>query len=299
MRRVLITGATGFIGRHATRRLLEKGWEVHTLGRSPVRTTAHHYLDLLEEDPITVLQQVEPSHLLHLAWVTDPDSYQTSRDNERWGERSLQLLTDFADRGGSHAVCAGTCLEYDLSQGICTEEVTPLHPATPYAAWKHSLHMSARLSLVSRQTSLSWARFFYLYGPGENPQRLVAHVISSLLQGREAAISAGMQRRDYLFVIDAAAALVALLESSFDGAVNIGSGKAIEVGQLASMAARATGRHELLARGSYESQRNEPTLIEANIDRLKRASGWRPTTTFDEGLSTSVTWWRDQLEIQP
>lgn len=279
-------------------RLNAEGWEVHTLGRRAASSTSHHQLDLLEDDPTRVLQMVQPSHLLHLAWVTTPDTYQTSPANQRWVDVSLRLLIGFANSGGSHAVCAGTCLEYDLTHGVCTEERTPMNPAIPYAQAKHALHMEARQALEASDTSLGWARLFYLYGPGEHPQRLVAHIIHSLVQGRVAATSAGAQRRDYLYVEDAAGALVGLLGSSFNGAANVGSGSAIEVKRLAALAARATGHVELLAQGSYQSGRDEPPLIEADITRIEEITEWRPTTTIEQGLSESVQWWRDQLGVQ-
>lgn len=295
MPRILVTGATGFIGRHVLPLLTAEGWEVHTLGRRDPGSSVHHEADVLEDDPSPLLDAIRPTHLLHLAWVTDPDTYQTSPLNRRWAHASVRLLTSFARWGGSHAVCAGTCLEYDVKHGVCTEDVTPVSAEIPYTQWKHWCHMTASKVLEANGTSLSWARLFYLYGPGEDPRRLVANVITSLLRGRKASTSSGAQRRDYLYVADAAAALVALLAPRFHGAVNVGSGSAIEIAKLAELAALAAGDPGLLTRGTYASGRIEPPLIQADIARLTQVSGWEPSTSFEAGLAASVHWWQERL----
>ena len=96
MKRVLLTGATGFVGRHCLQPLLERGYEVHALTSRPVPTTEQdgvhwHLLDLLAPRPLS-LEQIQPTHLLHLAWYAVPGKYWTSPENVRWVEASLALL---------------------------------------------------------------------------------------------------------------------------------------------------------------------------------------------------------------
>src|SRR5262249_4985499 len=144
-----------------------------------------------------IINRVRPSHLLHLAWTTEPGSYWTSPDNVRWLEASLSLLRAFAAHGGERVVMAGTCAEYDWAEGICREYPTPLRPISVDGVCKNALRevsesLGTRLGLRT-----AWGRVFFLYGPHEHPRRLVASVIGSLLHGEPALCSEGTQRRDF------------------------------------------------------------------------------------------------------
>jgi nucleoside-diphosphate-sugar epimerase len=139
---------------------------------------------------------------------------------------------------------------------------------------------------------LAWARLFYLYGPGEAKDRLIAQVIRSLLLGERARVTDAPYRRDYLYVEDAAEAVVALVARSFDGAVNIGSGQAVTVQEIARMAAHAVEREELLLIRSPDARRDEPSMIEADIKRIHSETGWSPLTPLEHGLRATVEWWR-------
>jgi len=187
MQRVLITGATGFIGRQCLLPLSRCADEVHAVSRSGARFPPgirSHAVDLL--DPVqaaALVARVRPTHLLHLAWITTPKVYWTSPENLRWVEVSEELLRAFAGHGGERVVMAGTCAEYDWSLGHCDEATTPLKPGTLYGECKDRLR--ATLETFARRTGMStaWGRVFFLYGPHEHPNRLVSSVIRSLLAG--------------------------------------------------------------------------------------------------------------------
>ncbi|MEA2334601.1 MAG: hypothetical protein QOG40_1091, partial [Solirubrobacteraceae bacterium] len=143
MSRVLLTGSTGFVGRHTLEALVRGGHEVHAVARSagpPTDGVSWHTVDLL--DPAApgaaLISDVEPEMLVHLAWYAAHGSFWSSTQNLRWVECSLALLRAFAAAGGRRAVIAGTCAEYDWSQE-CLDEDAPLNPATLYGAAKHGL----------------------------------------------------------------------------------------------------------------------------------------------------------------
>src|SRR5882672_6035426 len=220
MKRVLLTGANGFVGRHCLPPLLAQGYEVHAVAsrkHAPPATLpgVHWYrVDLLDRDQISaLLAEVRPTHLLHCAWYAVPGKYWTATENFRWVEAGQHLLQAFAEQGGQRVVGVGSCAEYDWSDGHCSEFVTPLKPATLYGSCKHAFQIL--LAAYSRQTKLSaaWGRLFFLYGPHEPPERLVASAIRSILLEEPALCSHGQQIRDFLYVEDAANALVALLSS--------------------------------------------------------------------------------------
>jgi nucleoside-diphosphate-sugar epimerase len=300
MKRVLLTGATGLIGRHCLPTLLAQGYEVHTV--STRAASAHlsgvhtHQADLLDQAQVTaLLGSVQPSHLLHLAWYTQPGAYWTSLENIRWVQAGLGLLQLFAAHGGVRVVIAGSCAEYDWSYGYCTERITPLQPATLYGKAKHALQLLEDAFAEQAQISAAWGRLFFVYGPHEYPERLVASVSRALLQGQPARCSHGNQIRDFLYVQDAADALVALLTTDVRGAVNIGSGAPIALKQIIYSIADMLGQRGLVQLGALPSPLNEPSLLVANVERLANEVVWRPTYDLEHGLEQTVHWWKGTL----
>jgi nucleoside-diphosphate-sugar epimerase len=298
MERVLITGATGFIGRHCLAPLLSQAGEVHAVGRSVARLTHEnlhvHVTDLFDpRDVSDLIGRIKPSHLVHLAWITTPGDYWESPENLTWVEASLHLMRRFVEHGGRRAVLAGSSAEYDWSKGLCHETTTPLRPASLYGACKATLH--TMVEALARQTDLSiaWARLFFLYGPHEHPARLVPSVIRSLLHGGTAQCRVGAQCRDFLYVADAAAALIALLGSRVDGAINIGAGEALSVRELVERIAGALGAPGRVSVADQGNEKEAPPVI-ADVSRLRCELGWSAKHELTEGLAETITWWRGQ-----
>jgi len=213
MKKVLVTGGNGFIGRHCLPLLLDQGYEVHIVDLTFVEEknsdVQWHKANLLDPGQVSrLMAQVQPTHLLHLAWYAVPGKFWTCVENFRWVQASLDLLQAFVSHGGHRVIMAGTCAEYDWKYGFCSEGMTPLLPATLYGACKHSLQVM--MDAFSRQTGLSsaWGRVFFLYGPYEHSERLVSSVIRSVLKGDPALCSHGNQIRDFLHVEDVASAFV-------------------------------------------------------------------------------------------
>jgi nucleoside-diphosphate-sugar epimerase len=298
VKRVLVTGAAGFIGRHCLP-LLADAYEVHAVTRNPAPLETEvvwHHVDLLDlEQARTLIRRVRPSYLLHLAWITQPGKYWTSVENLTWVQSSLALLQEFAAGGGERVVMAGTCAEYEWSEerGRLSEATTPLRPATLYGECKNALQ--GMLAAFAREAGLSsaWGRVFLLYGPGEHPSKLVGSVVKALLEARAAPCSRGEQRRDFLYVEDAAAAFVALLSSHVTGPVNVASGQPVAVKDVVLTVAELCGRRDLIQLGTL-AERAEPAMLVADVGRLFDEVGWRPEFDLRSGLQATISWWREQ-----
>ena len=319
-KRVLVTGAGGFIGRWSVPALLRLGYEVHavlsgTAGRAvPVQLDGAkiHFADLLNDAHLDALiRGVKPSHLLHFAWIATPGLYWNSEENFRWLAASKRLLRTFHAQGGGRAVMAGSCAEYDWSRvEVCDELSSPLadgkivaptDAAAPsdavsrYAACKIALQRMLGDFGRREHLSTAWGRIFFQFGPHEHPDRLVPSVICNLLLNREAPCSHGRQIRSFLHVADVGEAFAAVLDSELEGPVNIGSDERVALTDLVGRIARQIGRPELLRLGARPAPPREPSLLVPEIRRLRDEALWRPRFTLNEALSDTIAWWRGRL----
>ncbi len=309
-KRVLVTGAGGFIGRWSVPALLNLGFEVHAvLSRakhgvpSELRGCAAHFSDLLDEsDAAALMKEVRPSHLLHFAWIATPGVYWQSADNLRWLAAGEYLLRRFRDAGGVRAVFAGSCVEYDWSRGgVCDERSSPLADAgavilSPYAASKLAMFRKLTEWAVEERMSAAWGRIFFQFGPHEYPDRLVSSVIRNLLKGEAALCTHGKQVRSFLHAADVGAAFASLLNAPVEGPVNIGSDESIAVADLIGRIARHIGRPELVRLGARIAPANEPAVLLPDVGRLRDEVRWRPRFTLDEGLTDTIDWWRGRSQ---
>src|ERR1700722_8182981 len=146
MKTVLVTGAAGFIGGHTLQRLAARGYKVEAVSRVAHPSSdavCWRKADILDIDAVEkLIYDVRPTHLLHLAWITEHGTYWTAPENVEWLIASLKLLELFGRAGGERAVGLGTCAEYDWSAAppFC-EDTTPLHPRNLYGAAKNSLSL--------------------------------------------------------------------------------------------------------------------------------------------------------------
>lgn len=297
MKRVLLTGAGGFIGAHCIRPLLERGFEVHAVSRAPRSGdggATWHEADLLRPGAAqALLERVKPTHLLHLAWFVVPGKLITAPENFEWVAASFELVRRFAEAGGRRVAVCGSGYEYDWSYGYCTEGLTPCVPDTIYGACKHALHEMVRAYASNRKLSFAWPRVFFLYGPREHPQRLVSSVVRALLRGEPAPCSHGRQIRDYLHVQDVADGLVAVLDAEVEGAINVSSGQATTLREIVLTAGRLVGRPELIQLGAVPARSNDVPLV---VGASARAAGigWVPRHDLESGLRQTIEWWRAQ-----
>ena len=296
MKRLLVTGGAGFIGRHTLPELVARDFEVHVAGRSkpsagfPSGVTFHE-CDLLDTGAASLLTaRLAPTHLLHLGWYAAPGLFWTSLENLRWVAASLNLYLAFAKAGGTRAVMAGSCAEYDWSYTELDEARTPLAPRTLYGQSKHALRSLLEQAALQTSVRIAWGRVFFLYGPHEAPGRLVSDVIQSLVDRREAHCSDGTQQRDFMHVLDVGRAFAAVLDSDITGPVNIASGVCVPVRTVVSTLGSLLQASDLIRFGAV-SRPNEPPRLAASIDILHGQLGFRPVYDLESGLANTVDWW--------
>ena len=294
MTRVLVTGGSGFVGRHTLPALVGMDVDVHACSRS-LRPSANgvtwHRADVLDSaSAASLVAQVQPDVLLHLAWFATPPDFWRSPLNLRWTAASLDLAQAFVRAGGRRIVGAGTCAEYLWRASPCVEDATPIRPASVYGGCKAAVWSALEPLARDAGVSAAWARLFFIYGPHEPPGRLVPSLVTAMRAGTAARCRTAAHVRDFLHVSDVGSALAALTMSDVTGAVNVASGQPVAVGTIAKGIARRLERADLLA---LDDGPAEDAFVVADVNRLRDEVRWSPRLTLDEGLDDAVTWWSE------
>lgn len=296
MKKVLLTGATGLIGKYAIKPLIDAGFEVFAVSYSgcneQLKNDGVNWVktNLLNfEDIKSLFEKVKPEYLLHFAWDTTPGSYLESNSNFDWHQASLEMLKQFKSNGGKRAVFAGTCFEYEFEyegQGTPLKENGKLNPTFTYAKCKNLLRQIATLYSDKNDISFGWGRIFYVFGEGEHENRLVPKVINTLTQDKEMTFSTGELVKDYMFAADIAEAFVKFLDTNVEGCVNIASGRPLKIKELVSLIAKKLGKEHLI---KFENKPvNEPNVILGDNTRLTKEIKYTPKHSLDEALDIVI-----------
>jgi nucleoside-diphosphate-sugar epimerase len=293
-RRILVTGGTGFVGKHATAALLADGWDVHVAARDGARRVAgaqFHVADLLDANSATpLLAASNPEAILHMAWCVTPGAFWTDPTNLDWVGATLRLARAAADAGVDHFIGVGTCYEYDWPEDSpCIEGVTPLAVHTLYDAAKASVASVLARFFADGPTRFAWGRLFHLYGPDESPSRFVASLARAFAREQPAKCSRGLVTRDFLDTRDAGAALAAVARARHAGPVNIGSGAGFTLADLARKLADLSGKPSLLRLGALPDRPGEPPTIVADTTILRREIGFAPRYDLETGLRDALS----------
>jgi len=302
--KVTITGVGGFVGARLARELLSRGHEVRGVDhpaadrrriRSMLKDIDFVSVDLLQagvEGWTSLLEGVDGC--IHCAWVATPGKYLSTPENVDWLEATLDLYRAMPSTSCNRLLGIGTCFEYDARQGYLSES-TPLTPESLYAACKASAFVVGSQYLPKYQRNFAWARLFYLFGEEEAPNRLVPDIINKLLLDQPVALTEGKQARDFMYIGDTARALADIYEKRVCGVVNVGSGVATTVRQLAESIASCMGKEGLLRFGTRPDNHCDPAKIVANIAKLREEVGFQQAEDVDAAMHRVIDWWREQI----
>jgi UDP-glucose 4-epimerase len=297
-RRVLVTGASGFVGTALCDRLRHLGADVNGVSRRPVERDGVHcwVADLAEADAARqVVRDVEPEVVFHLAsLVTGSRAIEavapTVRDNLL---TTVHLLTAACEVGGPRVVLAGSMEEPDLGDPEPT-------PVSPYAAAKYAATTYARMFHALYGLQVASLRVFMVYGPGQRDgAKLLPYVIRTLLQDRSPELSSGRRRVDWVYIDDVVSAFLAAAcaEPIVGTAVDVGSGHPVTIRSLVERIVAEVGGE---ARPTFGARADRPAEREpvADVTRTEQLLGWAPTTPLDVGVARTVEWFRAQREAE-
>lgn len=264
--RVMVTGASGFVGRHVVSQLLDRGHSVVAVARDVKRAQEMPWFDDVEfiacdlhRNFWTVLQTGDiPDALVHLAWSGLPNYRDFFHISENL-PADLAFLEAVVKTGVRQLAIAGTCLEYGIQYGPLSEEMET-RPITPYGFAKDVLRKSLEFLQKDLSFTLQWMRLFYMYGEGQSSNSLLAQLDRAIDEGRPVFnMSVGEQLRDYSPVKRVAKNFVSVLEDpQCKGVINCCSGRPVAVHDLVTQHCQVRGSTIVLNRGYYPYPDYEP-----------------------------------------
>jgi UDP-glucose 4-epimerase len=300
-RRVLVTGANGFIGSHLCLRLCREGAEVHAVYRSqrPADSGDQHWwqADLSDLAEVRKLvRETRPELIFHLASHVKgaPDLEHVLPTFQSNLQSTVNLLVLAAESGCSRIVLTGSLAEPEVESGEA-------FPSAPYAAAKWASSGYARMFHALYQVPVVIARVFMVYGPDQKDlTKLIPYVTLSLLEGKTPKITSGQRLVDWIYVSDVVDGFLALAQTAgLDGStLDLGSGSLVSIREIVERLIRLTRGNVDAGFGALPNRPLEPTRV-AKIDETFEKTGWKPQVSLAEGLERTVNWYRAALEHSP
>lgn len=300
--RVLVTGATGFVGSYVLRRLTaDPQATVAILVRrgsltrriDDVRDRVVRYeADLADPQAVArAAREFKPDAVVHLAWHGVGNKLRNDESQVDNIGHSLALLRAGCEAGAKAFVGLGSQAEYGPCEGPI-DEAQPTRPTTLYGAAKLSTCLLADQLCRLYGMRFAWLRLFSAYGPGDSPEWMIPSLILSLAKRRRPALTEGRQLWDYIYVTDAAEAVYqAARNPEASGVFNLGSGEARTVRHVAERIRDLVDPSLALGFGEVPYRPDQVMHLQACIDRLRAATGWQPRVPLDEGLRLTVEWY--------
>lgn len=305
--RVLVTGATGFVGACLTRRLLEMGHEIHVFVRQTANSwriadIAHHLVlhdvDLRDAHAVEqTVASIRPNKIFHLATY---GGFSFQKDVDAIYAANLlgtvNLIHACEKVGFDCFIHTGSSSEY----GIKTEpmkESDLLEPLGDYAVSKAAATLFCRSEALQKGLPIVTLRVFSPYGPWDDPQRLIPYVIASLLNGTSPELSSPASVRDYIFIDDVIDAYLAVMGASITAGeiYNVGSGRQTGIGEVVDRIVSALDNGVMPRWGAESPKRPEPNVWVADTGKMKTHFNWEATTCLEDGLQQTISWMRNNM----
>lgn len=309
--RVLVTGGSGFIGSHLTRRLVELGADVHTLTPTvssvyPIRLADIRERITLHEGNLAdrgameaLVDTVRPARIFHLAAYTHVGKSWQRVDEciQSNIQGTVNLLQALERSPYERFVYMGSSEIYGDIDVPFREDAQP-NPISPYSVAKYGGEMYCRIFAKSQGLPIVMARPFNAYGPAQSPDRVIPEIIVRALKGQDLKMTQGRQTREFNYVEDVAEGLVLLgTAAGIDGELfNLGCGEEVSMRDLATTIHKVMGVDREPLFGALPERPTEIHRMYADSSKLRERLGWAPKYSLEDGLAKTIDWYRAELE---
>jgi UDP-glucose 4-epimerase len=299
-RRVLVGGASGFLGSHLCRRLLATGAEVHGVSRrheaagggEDIRWWQCDLVDALAVQEL--LGRVKPDVIYHLGGMVtaEPALELVEPTFHSLVASTVNVLTAVVRTGCGRVVLSGS-LEEPTGESVDT-----LTPSSPYGAAKLAAGVYARMFVKLYQAPVVIVRPYMTYGPGQRPTKVIPYTIMSLLRSEAPRLSKGQRFLDWVYVDDLIDGLVrAAAHPGIVGrTLDLGSGTAVSIKDIVTRLVRLIDP-SITPQYGIEPDRPDDRIRLADVETTEHAIGWRARTPLNEGLAQTVEWYRRHSSV--
>lgn len=287
--KVLLTGATGLIGKELIKPLLERGYEIFAISRNPLQNT--QYITWLSGDLFDTqfikycCEKAKADILVHLAWKVTKD-YATSNENFSFLASSISLLQEFQQNGGKQVFFCGSYFEFDLSQTVLTEQSKLAPEKMAYTFCKNELRKIAEKFCQQNAMDFCYGRIFNVFGHNEEKNRLTRQILDCLFANKEVIIKSGPLQKDYMYSREIAAAVTEILKSNVQGTINICTGKPIAIKDIALTIARKLHKEHLIK--FQDDFGNQPLCVYGDNTKLLAETAYKPQYSFEQAIDEII-----------
>lgn len=303
---VIVTGATGFVGSHLLRRLLNEEAQIHTFVRRSSNLwridnikdrLALHEVSLNDTNLLyKTIESIKPDYVFHLATyggVGGQADNQQIIDTNYLG--TVNLLNACNKTGYGGFINTGSSSEYGIKDEPMREEMLP-EPYNTYGATKAAATIYCQSQAREKGLPITTLRLFSPFGPYDEPNRLISYVIKSLLKNEEIKLSSKSYVRDYIYIDDVIESYMAVIrQKSYGKVYNIGSNRQHSVEQVFNTAAKILGSSAKPVWGEFRPRINEPKIWIADISKAQNELNWAIKTNFEKGMKETISWMKENL----
>lgn len=309
LKSLILTGATGSIGLAIIRQCIANNIDVlviinpNSLRKKNIPNDKRvcivecdlSNLGNLEVDK-SIMERFEGSAFIHLAWMST--SNDTDRNRITPQIANIQYAVDAVELanklGCISFVGSGSQAQYGRTDEVLTE-TTPMHPETAYGMAKLCAEQMTRLACKQFGIRHVWPRILSTYGPYSGPNTVINYTIDELLNNRSPELTRCEQIWDFIYVDDAARALLLLAEYGHDGeAYVIGYGKSSRLENYMNQISEIVGASQKLGIGEREYGENTVMHLECDIYKLTKDTSFVPQIEFEEGIRRILEWKREK-----